>query len=251
MTGPHPPAFDYQPLLVEVTTQFAAAVRDTDLDAPVDACPGWQVRDLVGHLGRIHTWATDILASGRRVPFTDGPVDAATPDEVADWYAKRAGRLCEATADLVWDGPCWNFSRVHQFRGFWPRRQVHETRMHLFDLDTAGGRERTFDVALSADAVHEVFQVFLPRQATRGYPVDLAGPLRVLATDIGMSWLLLPDADEGAKLYPRGGDAPVAELSGGSADLLKMLWNRPTLGAIDGDGDPAVLDRFLASSHTP
>jgi len=121
----------------------------------------------------------------------------------------------------------------------------------LFDLDSACGRVRRFDAALSADGVHEVFQVFFPRQATRGLPVDLVGPLRVLATDIGMSWLLMPDPDEGAKLYPRGGDAPVAEISGSSTDLLKMLWNRPTVGEIVGEGDEAVLDRFLASPHTP
>ena len=48
MTGPHPPAFDFQPLLAEVTRDFADAIRDADLSSPVAACPGWQVRDLVG-----------------------------------------------------------------------------------------------------------------------------------------------------------------------------------------------------------
>lgn len=251
MTGPHPPAFEFQPLLADVTGDFAAAVRAADLGAPVAACPGWEVRHLVGHLGRIHQWATDILATGVRIPFADGPVDVPTSDEAAEWYAERAGRLREAVAGLEFDEPCWNFSRVHQIRGFWPRRQVHETRMHLFDLDTACDRDRAFDAALSADGVHEVFQVFLPRQATRGLPVDLTGPLRVLATDIGMSWLLMPDTEYGAKLYPRGGDAPVAEVGGASTDLLKMLWNRPPVGEIIGEGDRDVLDRFLASPHTP
>ena len=215
MTGPHPPAFEFQPLLADVTRDFAEAIRAADLSAPVAACPGWQVRDLVGHLGRIHRWATDILASGQRTPFTDGPVDAPTVRRrrpIGTPSAPAAcARPCRTSSSRQ---PCWNFSGVHQIRGFWPRRQVHETRMHLFDLDSASGRERAFDAALSADGVHEVFQVFFPRQATRGFPVDLTGPLRVLATDIGMSWLLMPDADEGAKLYPRGGDAPVAEVSG-------------------------------------
>lgn len=251
MTGPHPPAFDFQPLLADVTRDFADAIRDADLSSPVAACPGWQVRDLVGHLGRIHRWASDILTSGQRTSFTDGPVDVATADEAADWYTERAARLCDAVQDLEFDQPCWNFSGVHQIRGFWPRRQVQETRMHLFDLDTASGRERAFDAALSADGVHEVFQVFIPRQATRGFAVDLTGPMRVLATDIGMSWLLMPDADQGAKLYPRGGDAPVAELSGTATDLLKVLWKRPSVGEIMGEGDRDVLDRFLASAHTP
>jgi uncharacterized protein (TIGR03083 family) len=209
------------------------------------------VRDLVGHLGRIHAWATDILDSGQRTPFTDGPVEELTAGDAARWYTERAARLCEAIEDLEFQEPCWNFSRVHQVRGFWPRRQVHETRMHLFDLDTASGRDRSFDPALSADGVHEVFQVFFPRQATRGLQVELTAPLRVLATDIGMSWLLMPDADQGAKLYPRGGDAPVAEVGGASSDLLKMLWNRPTVGEIVGEGDREVVDRFLASPHTP
>jgi uncharacterized protein (TIGR03083 family) len=251
MTGPHPPAFDFQALLRQVTGEFADAVRVSDLSAPVATCPGWQVRDLVGHLGRIHSWARQILDTGRRAPFTEGPVDVSSAPEASDWYFERAAQLCLAVQDLEFDQPCWNFSGIHQVRGFWPRRQVHETRMHLFDLDQATGAERPFDAALSADGVHEVFQVFQPRMAERGFAVDLAGPLRILATDIGMSWLLMPDADQGARLYPRGGDAPVAELSGTAPDLFRVLWNRPAGGEIKGEGDAEVLERFLASAHTP
>jgi len=247
----HAPAFDYPQLLVEVTGEFADLTRVSDLSAPVAACPGWEVRHLVGHLGRIHAWATAILRSGRREPFSDGPVQATSPEAAADWYAERAARLCDATVDLDPEEECWNFSGVHQWRGFWPRRQVHETGVHLLDLARAAGGDHVLDPALSGDGVHEVFQVFHPRQAQRGSAVELVRPIRVVATDLGMSWLLVPDPTSGVRLMPRGGPAPAAELDGSAADLLMVLWKRIDAGAFVGAAATETLRLFLASSHTP
>lgn len=247
----HAPAFDYPQLLGEVTAEFAELTRRSDLAAPVAACPGWEVRHLVGHLGRIHAWATAIVASGRREPFSDGPVEATSAEAAADWYAEQAHRLCDAVAQLDPEEECWNFSGVHQWRGFWPRRQVHETHMHLLDLARAAGGDHALDPALSGDGVHEVFQVFHPRQAERGFAVELEQPLRVVATDLGMSWLLVPDPTSGVRLMPRGGPRPVAELDGSAADLLMVLWNRADPIVLAGEGDPATLQSFLSSSHTP
>ena len=37
--------------------RFAAAVRQGPLGAHVAACPGWDVRQLTGHMGFVHRWS--------------------------------------------------------------------------------------------------------------------------------------------------------------------------------------------------
>ena len=42
---------------------FAEAAESTSLDNPVPGCPGWDVRELVRHLGMIHLWAAAHVAA--------------------------------------------------------------------------------------------------------------------------------------------------------------------------------------------
>ena len=72
----------------------------------------------------------------------------------------------------------------------------------------------------------------------------------MLATDIGMCWLLMPDADQGATLQPRGAAEPVARVSGTAAELFTALWRRTDPGVLTREGDDGVLTRFLASRHS-
>src|SRR5215472_429357 len=51
-----------------------AAAAERGLDAPVPSCPGWDVADVVAHVGSIHRWArlavraTDMVAPPPRRP---------------------------------------------------------------------------------------------------------------------------------------------------------------------------------------
>src|SRR5262245_50342385 len=127
----HAPSFDYPRLLGDVTAEFAAAVRVGDLDADVAACPGWQVRDLVGHLGSIHRWAAQIVRTRQPTRYSEAPYEGSSAESAAHWYAEAASALLAELADSDDEAPCWNFSGVHQWGAFWPRRQVHEVRIHL------------------------------------------------------------------------------------------------------------------------
>ncbi len=61
--------------------------------------------------------------------------------------------------------------------GFWRRRQVHETALHLWDAERAAGTPTPFDPALSWDGVLEVPEVMYPRQVRLGRIEPLARPL--------------------------------------------------------------------------
>ena len=49
--------------------RFAAAIADGPLDAPVAACPGWDLRELTLHMGHVHRWATAAVEHGVRPSF--------------------------------------------------------------------------------------------------------------------------------------------------------------------------------------
>jgi uncharacterized protein (TIGR03083 family) len=212
----------------------------------VPSCPGWTVLDLVAHLGNVHAWAAGIVESGRPVAE---PEDEPTPGALQPWYAERADRLVEALEAADPDAPCWNFAGVHETKGFWRRRQVHETQMHLVDLDQAHGRSTDLDPNDCADGVTESFEVFLPRMHARGFPADLAAPVSLVATDTGHRWTLSPVAGGPPVLSLADGELADDRVEGTAEQLWLLLWKRADSEVVRlGDGER--LSRLLASRLT-
>jgi 3-dehydroquinate synthase class II len=54
---------DHVELLGAEADRFAASLTGADLDATVVTCPDWTVRDLVSHVGGLHRWSTELVAS--------------------------------------------------------------------------------------------------------------------------------------------------------------------------------------------
>ena len=69
-------------LLRGEATRFADAVERGPLDAPVVACPGWDVRRLAEHLGAIHRWARYAAANGAPMPPEEAQAPPDDPDEL-------------------------------------------------------------------------------------------------------------------------------------------------------------------------
>jgi hypothetical protein len=145
------------------------------------------------------------------------------------------------------DAPCWNFAGVHETKGFWNRRQVHETQMHLVDLDQAHGRRTELEAGDCADGVTESFEVFLPRMHNRGFPADLVAPVSFVATDTGHRWTLTL-VESGP---PALGDGALADdrLEGTAEQLWLLLWKRADDG-VARIGDQERLTRLLGSRLT-
>ena len=47
---------------------LARAAERAGPDAPVPACPGWRMRDLVRHVGNVHRWATGYVVEQHPAP---------------------------------------------------------------------------------------------------------------------------------------------------------------------------------------
>jgi uncharacterized protein (TIGR03083 family) len=211
------------------------------------------VRDLVVHLGNTHAWAATIVETGR--PAAD-PVDepsSETARGVSAWYLAKAENLHRVLQDAPPDRPCWNFASGDGVAAFWPRRQLHETTIHLVDLE---GTAPDLSREVAADGVDEVLTVMVPRMHRRGSPAALSAPVQVLATDTRDSWVLRPSPRDAADLPPTversgSGVADVGDLVEAPADVLyRALWHREA-GALGISGDQARVRAFLGSRLTP
>lgn len=231
-------ALDHVALLARLQDAFLTDVRDADPQARVPACGGWEVRDLVEHLGQVHHWAAAQARRREETPLGDGPSD------LAPFYAAQAAELRETLAELDPDAPAWTLlgpddpaSTVR----FWHRRQVHETLVHLHDLRASAGTT-VDDVppAVWADTVDELVTVMQPRQVRLGRMAPLARPVALRATDAGASWVL-------------GGGDPVATASAPARELALVLWGRlaPVEAGVLVDGEPDALAAALSERIVP
>ena len=222
---------------------LAAATEAAGCDTEVPACPGWRVRDLLRHTGRVHRWATAFVAEGHTVPRPGvRPPDLDGAPLVA-WFREGHGRLVDTLAGVAPDVRCWHFLPAPSPLAFWARRQAHETTVHRLDAESAAGGGHTGTGAgFAVDGIDELLCGFHARQKSA---VRTAEPraLRVRAADA-------PDAVWTVRLSPQppvterndAGDADCT-LSGPAAELYPALWNRRPFPAVTGDTSLAALWR--------
>ena len=210
--------------LAHLRTDVDAILRVLDrgsLDAPVTACPGWSVRELVEHLGAVHRWATEIVQTGapqQEQPYAD--------KDLTSWFAEGAEQLLGTLGAADPDAPCWSFT-TDRTAGFWRRRQALETAVHRWDAEQAVGAPAPLDAGLAADGVTEVVALMAPRQVKLGR-VPAYAPVLLRAVDTGQEWLL-------------GEGDPVGSVEGSAHDLLLLLWKRPVDGGVQLTGEAAAV----------
>lgn len=124
---------------------------------------------------------------------------------------------------------------------FWARRQAHETTVHRFDAEAAGGFPSPVATDFAVDGVDELLCGFHSRRKSR---VRTHGPrvLRVRATDADAVWTVRLSQEPPVTTRGSQGDAE-CELSGPADQLYLALWNRRPLPAPSGDAGLAALWR--------
>jgi len=204
-----------------------------DLGRPVAGCPGWTVRDLVVHVGSIERWVVHAIRKQELLRDLPGWSGAA----LAGWYEEGAANLLLAL-DTDPATPAATFA-PDKTVGFWQRRQVHEHRIHRWDLEDALGEAEPLDPQVAHDGLDEVATMLWPRQVRLGRAAMPAHGLRVVTTDTGGEWVF--------------GDTAVATLSGPAADLLLLLMHRraPESEALSWAGDAEQARSVLSLALAP
>ncbi|MGY1641128.1 maleylpyruvate isomerase N-terminal domain-containing protein [Geodermatophilus sp. SYSU D00703] len=228
--------------VVEEGERFGVLAQEVDagltaapgLGALVPWVPAWTVRDLVGHLGAVHRWATAIVRAGS----TDAPAPPPRPpdDGLLDWYAAGHADLVRTLRDALPDSPAWHMSpAAEKVAASWVRRQAHELAVHRMDLEVAAGVPVTaVDPGLAEDGVDELLRVVVPRWAHTEPLTTATATVAVRCTDTGRGWRVA--VDRGAVRVtdvPDGGAD--ARLEAPADVLLRRLWGRPAEVTLSGD----------------
>lgn len=224
--------------------RLADVAERAGVDAEVPTCPGWRVRDLLGHLGGVHRWATSYVTTGRDRPCTDEEMAAffaaGTDDALVGWFRDGHRALVDALAAADESTTCWTFlPGAPSPLAFWARRQAHETAIHRADAESVISSVPEWDPIFAADGVDELLNGFFSRPRSR-LVADPARSLALAATDTDAAWMINIGPD--SRRVVAGRHPADLTVTGPAAALYLLLWNRADTGRLDVRGDRAVLD---------
>jgi uncharacterized protein (TIGR03083 family) len=216
---------------------LAEVASGTALDARVPGCPDWQVRELVGHLGRVHLWARTVVAErvgedafGELRAIMAGP--QPDDDALLDWFRAGHRDLVETLKAAPADLDCATFMPAPTPLIFWARRQAHETAVHRVDAQQAAGLPAGIEPEFAADGIDELLGGFLPRSRK----LRAAQPRTMLFSTNGRHWLVTVGPDTGVVELTEPGPADVT-ISGPAESMYLALWNRVPWDRLTVTGD--------------
>jgi uncharacterized protein (TIGR03083 family) len=222
---------------------MADALDHGPLDAPVAACPGWDVAALATHMGDVHRWAMTAAMTAARPE--QGAYETEPPEGVSlsAWLRDGTEALAAALEQLDPTAPTWHIFPAPRVVGVWRRRQAHELAIHRWDAETAVGLPARLDPELSSDGIDEYLGTVLQRLVMRKGLVLPAGSLHVHCTDVAGEWLIR--AGDGEVLIERAHAKGDVAFRGPAETLVLHFWGRRG-GDIETLGDQALAAEWLA-----
>ena len=243
--------------IVAQTDLLRSHLKGADSTVPVPTCPGWNLGQLVRHVGEGHRWAETIVRNRAEQPPSDARLRdlSGSRDEDADrldtWLAEGAKRLAAALRGSgptarMWtpleDGPhtAW----------FYARRFTHETVVHRADAALAAETEFAMDHQVALDAVDEWMELGSLPQILELNPRqrELLGPGRTVhfhatdtAPDLAAEWLL--DLTGEVITWRRAHEKAAVAVRGPMTELLLLIYRRrtPHDAAVEIFGDRELL----------
>jgi uncharacterized protein (TIGR03083 family) len=216
-----------------------------DAAAPVPSCPGWTVRDLVGHVGAVYLHKVECMTRQAQ-PETWPPPGLA--EEAAHQPLALLDRTYRALVHefdtRLPNAPAGGWYEPDRTVGFWIRRMAHETVIHRIDAELAAGVPLApVPDDLAVDGLDEFLYVFLMYGTTawlesaREALADAEGQdVRLVTT--GGAWLVHP-TPEGVRVSEDPSGPVATEVTGAPADLLRWVWGRAADDAVTVTGDLA------------
>jgi uncharacterized protein (TIGR03083 family) len=229
--------------------RLLAAAEAAGLDAPVPTCPGWDVAQLLGHLGTVQHWVAGIVAAAPTEPQPRrGALDIPDRPDRFEWMRSATAALLDALRRTPAGTPMWTM-RPGGNVDFWARRQANEAAVHRVDAQIAAagvGAGTVEPVApdVAADAIDELLHVLviLPHLGEWGRGEPLVGggeTIHVHCTDVDGEWLVRFGAAglEVENVHAKGDVAA----RGTASDLLLFLSGRGGTDRLEVFGDAALL----------
>ncbi|MFB1044295.1 maleylpyruvate isomerase family mycothiol-dependent enzyme [Streptomyces chrestomyceticus] len=250
--------------IVAQTDLLRSLVRGAaQLRTPVPSCPGWNVGQLLRHLGGAHRWVEEVIRTGTERPPPDGhfrdlsPYADEDPAVLDGWLGEGAALLAETLRTAGPSAEAWvPLPQLGPAAAFFARRMANETAVHRADAFLAQGAPFTLGEETAADCFGEWLELVVQPQTLDHRPElrDLLGhPGRTLrfrargtAPGTAADWLIdLTGAAISWRHAPR--EEAAVTVSGPLTDLLLVLYRRlpaRSPGIVIG-GDAELLDSWL------
>jgi len=252
----------YERLCAEIVTQtglLRSCIQGADLTLPVPSCPGWNVGQLLRHLGGGHRWVEETVRTRAQQPLADDHFRDLTaytnedPDVLGPWLDEGAARLADTLRAAGPDALVWTPVPGGSV-AFFARRFAHETAIHRADATLALGAEFTLEEEVARDAVDEWMELgSLPMHFDiHPWMRELLGPGRTLhfhatdtAPEASAEWVV--DLTGEAITWRRTHEKATVAVRGPLTGLLLVLYRRRPARSegIEVIGDVELLDFWL------
>ncbi|RJK97802.1 maleylpyruvate isomerase family mycothiol-dependent enzyme [Vallicoccus soli] len=224
----------YLALLRADAARAAALAVPGALDGPVPHCPGWSVRDVLVHTGRVYLDKAAVLRTG--APAGE-PDERPGDDEVVPWFLGALGTVVGELERRDPAAPAWSWWPQEPTVGFWYRRMAQETAVHRVDVEGAVDALTPVAADLAVDGVDEVLTRFLVDPRTPA--PEGVEPGIIAVRTAGRTWRVALDAD-GVQVAHGPGSSD-ATVTGDPSELLLWLWRRRGEEAVDASGEAGVV----------
>jgi uncharacterized protein (TIGR03083 family) len=241
--------------VTEAGEVIAEAATESGPDAPIPACEGWTMADLLGHVAPFCSgWYSYNLTHEPG----EGDIAAAmaSAPEMPGDHAGRVAYLREACAGFTalagsvdLDAPVWAFWMTRPAR-FWLLRAATEVAVHAWDAQSAVGTPAPLEPHRAATSIDETLRGMWPglvELGRRGILLDQPPelpmePVGVAATDSGHSWVM--SHIDGDIQVTEAVELPPTVVSGRGHDLVLYQWGRPVDTPIQISGAGEVADAW-------
>ncbi len=198
----------------------AVQAQPAALGRAVPACPGWNVADLLTHLGAQARQVPEWVRGGRR-PGPGWPIPVPPEGQELGWFGQGWRDLHAAMDVLRAQDPAASWCPWDDTSAFWRRRMLHEHAVHALDVAQALGGPWSVSAEVAQDGIDEVLRLYL---GTR-FDAELDGRGRaVQVRSPGRAWTV--GLDPGRVEVNEVACEPDAVLSGSARALYAWLWGR-------------------------
>lgn len=255
---PSPIAFEDQCAQIVAQTELLLAdVQNADLTTAVPSCPGWNVGQLLRHLGGGQRWAAAMVTQNATewLPDNDFRDLSRYANEdiavVGPWLAESARLLAGALRAAGPDSPVTTGPIGADVAAFYARRFMNETAVHRADATLAVGAPYRLDDTVAMDALDEWMWLGALPMHFEFHPQvrELLAPGRTVhlhatdtAPELGAEWVI--DLTGDVITWRRAHEKSAVAIRGPLVELLLTAYRRRPLDAgrveVLGDGDLAA-----------
>lgn len=238
--------------------RVAGLVASANLAKKIPWSRVWRLEELAHHVGAIHRWATELVATDARryrpIRDTDDWRPGLPAADVAQWLQTGRIHLVSVLAAADPERRVWAWG-VDQHVRFWSRRMTHETGIHRADAELALGLTPTFDPQVAADGMSEFLENLWKARAWRRGMGALRGEgesVSFVATDVAERWDVerTPAGFSWVHATRDRGKRSDVIVTGSASDLYLFVWKRlhPENAGLTVRGDRAGLNHWLRHS---